>query len=117
MERAEPPDDVLHVEVLYSPEARVVWHRALLLPVGSTLAQAIEASGVCAVFSGLSPATCRAGVWGRAQPASHVLRDRDRIELYRPLTVDPKEARRLRYDRQGVRKRPPRAAGLKKTSG
>jgi uncharacterized protein len=39
-------------------------------------------------------------VWGRVTPLDHVLRDGDRVEIYRPLTVDPKEARRLRYKRQ-----------------
>jgi hypothetical protein len=39
------------------------------------------------------------GVWGRKQPLDAALRDRDRVELYRPLQVDPKEARRLRYKR------------------
>ena len=40
-----------------------------------------------------------AGIWGRVQPLDTLLRDRDRVELYRPLLVDPKEARRLRYKR------------------
>ena len=39
------------------------------------------------------------GVWGRACEPGQVLRDRDRVECYRPLTVDPKEARRLRHRR------------------
>ena len=41
--------------------------------------------------------TLKIGVWGRIKPLETILRDRDRIEVYRPLTVDPKEARRLRY--------------------
>jgi putative ubiquitin-RnfH superfamily antitoxin RatB of RatAB toxin-antitoxin module len=39
-------------------------------------------------------------------PGSTPLRPGDRVELYRPLTVDPKEARRLRYRRDGVKRRP-----------
>jgi putative ubiquitin-RnfH superfamily antitoxin RatB of RatAB toxin-antitoxin module len=39
-------------------------------------------------------------VWGRVQPADTPLRDRDRVEVYRPLLVDPKEARRQRYKKQ-----------------
>jgi putative ubiquitin-RnfH superfamily antitoxin RatB of RatAB toxin-antitoxin module len=37
------------------------------------------------------------GVWGALRGLDHPLRDRDRVEVYRPLKVDPKEARRLRY--------------------
>lgn len=44
------------------------------------------------------------GIWGRKVAPSHVLRDLDRVEIYRPLTVDPKVARRERFKRQGVRK-------------
>lgn len=45
----------------------------------------------------------RIGIWGRVRPLSTLLRERDRIEVYRPLTVDPKEARRLRYAKRGQR--------------
>ena len=48
------------------------------------------------------------GVWGKKVASSHILRDRDRLEVYRPLTVDPKVARRERFVRQGAKK----AAGL-----
>ena len=43
------------------------------------------------------------GVWGRLRPLDTPLRARDRIEVYRPLTVDPKEARRQRYKDRGQR--------------
>jgi hypothetical protein len=45
----------------------------------------------------------KVGVWGRLRPLDACLRERDRIEVYRPLTVDPKEARRLRYRNRGER--------------
>jgi putative ubiquitin-RnfH superfamily antitoxin RatB of RatAB toxin-antitoxin module len=41
----------------------------------------------------------RVGVWCKLRAADHVLRDLDRVEIYRPLMADPKEARRLRYKR------------------
>ena len=44
-----------------------------------------------------------AGLWGRSAPLTQALRDGDRVELYRPLTVDPKVARRERFARQGAR--------------
>ena len=49
------------------------------------------------VHPDLDPARCAVGVWGRKQALRDALRDRDRVEVYRPLKVDPKEARRLRY--------------------
>lgn len=45
----------------------------------------------------------RIGIWGRVRSLDTPLRDRDRIEVYRPLTVDPKEARRQRYAKRGQR--------------
>ena len=55
-----------------------------------------------------------AGIWGRKARLQQLLRDGDRVELYRPLQVDPKVARRERFARQGAR-----AAGLfaKKRAG
>jgi putative ubiquitin-RnfH superfamily antitoxin RatB of RatAB toxin-antitoxin module len=87
---AEP----LRVEVVYSPAPRTVRRRRLELAPGSTVADAVRARGVLA--DGVS-ADLAFAVWGRLASADQTLRDRDRVEVCRPLTVDPKEARRLRY--------------------
>jgi putative ubiquitin-RnfH superfamily antitoxin RatB of RatAB toxin-antitoxin module len=87
------------VQVAYSPRAGVVDEAALTLPAGSTVAVALRVSGLFERHPGaavLAGAPGNVGVWGRLRPPEHVLRDGDRIELYRPLQVDPKEARRLR---------------------
>ena len=89
-------DAALRVELAYSPAPRRVLGLAIELPPGSTLADALRASGWLE-SEGLALDALRCGVWGRAQPLDHVLRDGDRIEIYRPLVVDPKDARRLRY--------------------
>lgn len=89
----------IRVEVAYSPAPRIVEVAALTLPAGSTLAQALRASGLLERHA-LAPETMRCGVWGRPQAPDWPLRDGDRVEVYRVLTVDPKEARRLRYKRQ-----------------
>ena len=60
----------------------------------ATIAEALQRSGWAI------PADVRVGVWGRLRATTDALRDRDRVELYRPLTVDPKEARRQRYRAQ-----------------
>jgi len=87
---------MIDVEVVYCPQPGVVDCVALALPDGSTLRVALDASGLLARH-GLSPASATVGVWGRQQGLEAVLRSRDRVEIYRPLQCDPKEARRLRY--------------------
>jgi putative ubiquitin-RnfH superfamily antitoxin RatB of RatAB toxin-antitoxin module len=92
------PAERLHIEVVYCPAPGRVDCVSLELPAGSTALQALHASGVLARH-GLSEAALQVGVWSRACQPGAVLRDRDRVEVYRPLTVDPKESRRQRYQR------------------
>lgn len=108
MEHAEPlPGQTdIRVEVAYSPAPREVAIKALTLPAGATVRQAVDASHVLPDLA-LDATHLRVGIWGRATTWSHVLRDRDRIEIYRPLKADPKESRRLRYKKQ----RPAKKAG------
>jgi putative ubiquitin-RnfH superfamily antitoxin RatB of RatAB toxin-antitoxin module len=83
------------VTVAYSPAAGQVDQVRLALPAGSTVAQAVAASGLTQRHP--QAAQLPAGVWGRKAEPDAVLRDQDRVEIYRPLQCDPKEARRLRY--------------------
>lgn len=74
------------------------------LPSGTDVNGALYASGLRhrlpeSVWTGL-----QVGIWGQVCTPDTLLRDGDRIELYRALLVDPKEARRLRYRRDGLRK-------------
>ncbi|MBK7529733.1 RnfH family protein [Piscinibacter sp.] len=96
MARAE----AVRVSVAYSPQARGVDETELSLPAGR-LADAIRASGVLDRHPELNLAQAKLGIWGRVQTPETVLRERDRVEVYRPLQVDPKEARRLRYRKRG----------------
>jgi putative ubiquitin-RnfH superfamily antitoxin RatB of RatAB toxin-antitoxin module len=68
--------------------------RRILLPDGCTVEDAIRSSGLSEEFPEIDPA--RVGIYGKAVPASTALRDRDRVEIYRPLRADPKEVRRKR---------------------
>lgn len=90
MDRAE-----LTIELVHSPVAGQVERLEFAVAAGTSLAQALVQSGVV-----YDPAL-KIGIWGRVMPLDTLLRDRDRIEIYRPLTVDPKEARRLRYRSPG----------------
>lgn len=97
----------LAVEVAYAPAPRQVDHSRLRLAAGSCVADALAASGVLQRH-GLSLEQAGQAfsltLWGRACTPEQLLRDRDRVELCRPLQVDPKEARRQRYKGKAVRK-------------
>ena len=99
MAPAETAEALLRVEVIWGPAPHDVRLVSLMLPAGSTAAQALEASGLLLEFPELADAPM--GVWGRACARGHLLRDLDRVELYRGLVVDPKEARRLRHGQRG----------------
>jgi putative ubiquitin-RnfH superfamily antitoxin RatB of RatAB toxin-antitoxin module len=92
----------MRVELVYCPAPHACDRVELELAEGATLTEALRASGL-AERHGLAAETLDAGIWGRVQPPQTVLRDGDRVELYRPLTVDPKEARRQRYRRGPAR--------------
>lgn len=93
------------VTVVYSPAPREVLEWALDLPEGATVRDAVLASGWRAAAPGVE--VPEVGVWGRRCSAQQLLRDGDRVEIYRELLVDPKVARRERFRKQGAR-----AAGL-----
>jgi putative ubiquitin-RnfH superfamily antitoxin RatB of RatAB toxin-antitoxin module len=81
------------IEVAYAlPERQVL--RRILLPDGSTVEDAIRVSGLCAEFPEIDPT--RVGIHGKPVPVTAVLRDQERVEIYRPLRADPKEVRRAR---------------------
>ena len=81
------------VEIVYAlPDRQVL--RRILLPDGSTVEDAIQVSGLRAVFPDMD--TTHVGIHGEPVPVTTILRERDRIEIYRPLQVDPKEVRRMR---------------------
>ena len=93
----------MQVTLVYSPTAREVFEQVLNLPEGATARDAVLASTHAARFPALDWSTLPAGLWGRAVDWRQALKDGDRIELCRPLTVDPKVARRERFRRQGAR--------------
>jgi uncharacterized protein len=83
----------MRIEVIYAlPQQQ---ERVLLdLAPGSTVQDAIQASGLLRRLPEIKLG--RTGVWGRPASPDTPLRDRDRVEIYRPLVADPKEIRRKR---------------------
>ena len=94
----------LTVSIVYSPAPRQVREWALELVGGSTVAQALAASGILKEFPQLQGSRLMLGIWGRKTTPGHVLLDGDRLEIYRGLRVDPKVARRERFNRQGAKR-------------
>ena len=95
----------VHITLLYSPAPRVVQEYVLAFKTGVTVKQAIEQSGMLNEFPELDlsqPEAFTVCIWGKKTTPNHVLRDLDRIEICRPLTVDPKVARRERFQKQGT---------------
>lgn len=89
---------LLRVEVAYAlPEEQAVL--ALEVEEGTTAGEAIERSGIAQRFPGIDIHPDRIGIFGERAGADARLRDGDRVEIYRPLLVDPKEARRRRARR------------------
>lgn len=85
----------LNVSVVYAlPQRQEVV--ALSLPQGATLQRAVEASGLLQRYPDLDLAKNKVGIFGKLSKLDAVLRDQDRVEIYRPLIADPKEVRRQR---------------------
>lgn len=86
---------MIPVEVVYASEDD---HRLLSVrvPEGATVQATIDASGILVIFPELRHQKLSVGIFSRPVALDHVLQANDRVEIYRPLKIDPKEARRLR---------------------
>tara|TARA_Y100001001_G_scaffold29049_1_gene24246 strand:+ start:542 stop:820 length:279 start_codon:yes stop_codon:yes gene_type:complete len=84
----------MQVEVAYArPDKQQIV--PVKVPEGATALEAVKLSGIVDIFPEIEPDTIDMGVFGKVikDPASHELREGDRVELYRPLKIDPKQAR------------------------
>ena len=88
------PEEIM-VEVAYAlPEEQVII--SIKVPTKFNVKQAIERSGVQKKFPSIDLSKNKVGIFGKKTTLDHPLKDRDRIEIYRPLILDPKEMRRKR---------------------
>jgi putative ubiquitin-RnfH superfamily antitoxin RatB of RatAB toxin-antitoxin module len=85
----------MEVEVAYATPEKQVLIR-VEAPAGCTVAEAIELSGVRNKFPEIDINPQALGIFSRKVLPDHVLRDGDRVEIYRPLIADPKEMRKQR---------------------
>ena len=93
----------IKVEVAYALPHK----QALLeveLPVGATALEAAQLSGIASTFDGVDLANAKFGIFGQVISPTQVLRGGDRVEIYRPLTADPKEVRKARAERAKERR-------------
>jgi uncharacterized protein len=96
--------DMMEIEVVYAlPHEQVLLK--IKLPQGATVAEAIKASGIVERHPEIDLAQNKLGIYGKLTKADAVLRDRDRVEIYRPLIADPKEIRRKRAEEGKVMKK------------
>lgn len=87
--------ELIEIEVVYGrPDKQVLL--SLSVPVGSTLEECIELSGITTYFPEIIPSEAVVGIFSRPEKLSTIVKAGDRIEIYRPLIADPKEMRKLR---------------------
>jgi putative ubiquitin-RnfH superfamily antitoxin RatB of RatAB toxin-antitoxin module len=87
--------ELMNIEVVYPlPEKQEIF--TVSLPAGASVRQAIEASSVLLKYPDIDMSKNKIGVFARLVKPDAPLRDRDRVEIYRPLIADPKEVRKQR---------------------
>jgi putative ubiquitin-RnfH superfamily antitoxin RatB of RatAB toxin-antitoxin module len=87
--------ETLNIEVVYAlPKTQKIV--ALQLQQGATVRQAIEASGLLKEHPEIDLAKNKLGIFAKLTKPETELQDRDRVEIYRPLLIDPKEVRKQR---------------------
>ena len=93
----------MQVWVVYAPQPRQVEEIALSVHEPSSVLDALRHSGLLQRFPEIDTSGILVGIWGRQASLQQVLREHDRVEVYRTLRVDPKMARRERFVKQGAR--------------
>lgn len=90
----------LQVEICYAtPDLEI--RKPVRVDVGTTVQQAIMQSGLLRECTAIDLTVCRVGIYGKLKTLDTVLRDQDRIEIYRPLIADPMDSRRRRVQKKG----------------
>lgn len=94
--------DEIHVQLCYAAPA-CEYLRELTVARGTTIVQAIEQSGILADMPGIDLTVQPVGIYAKKKPLDTVLREHDRIEIYRPLVADPKDSRRKRAEKKAAK--------------
>ncbi|MBI5007205.1 MAG: RnfH family protein [Nitrosomonadales bacterium] len=95
---------MIDIEVVYAlPDKQTLLKQQVA--DGTTALDAIKASGILNKYPEIDIATSKLGIFGKLIKPDTVLREKDRIEIYRPLIADPKEVRRKRAEEGKVMKK------------
>jgi putative ubiquitin-RnfH superfamily antitoxin RatB of RatAB toxin-antitoxin module len=96
--------DLISIEVAAAlPERQILV--PLRVPAGTTLAEAVALAGLAERLPGIEIEESRLGIFGKKRPPETTLSEGDRVEVYRPLTADPKEIRRQLAELARARKK------------
>jgi len=87
--------DMLNIEICYAMSDKQELVR-IRVPEGATLQQGLEASGLLVKYPEIDVKKNKFGIWNKLSKLDTALRDKDRVEIYRPLIADPKEVRKQR---------------------
>jgi len=94
-----PDQKTISVEVAYAlPEKQMIL--SLQVKPGTTLLEAIRLSGILEQFPEIDLDNSKFGIFSKLSPSDTVLREKDRVEIYRPLIADPKDSRRRRAEKK-----------------
>ena len=97
-------NDTINIEVVYAlPNEQILLKKSV--SAGTTIAGAVQASGILDKHPEIDLAINKLGIFGKLTKPDAVVRDKDRIEIYRPLIADPKEVRRKRAEEGKVMKK------------
>lgn len=94
----------IQIEVVYAKQEQQALLK-LMVEEGTTAQQAVDQSGILQQFPEIDPTQLKLGIFSKAIKSETVLRERDRVEIYRPLIADPKAVRRSRAEAGKVMKK------------
>ncbi len=97
-------NSMINIEIIYALPAEQKLYRLTVSP-GTTVEQAILSSGILKQYPEIDLASSKLGIFGKLTKSDVTLRDKDRVEIYRPLLADPKEVRRKRAEEGKITKK------------
>ncbi|MES2026200.1 MAG: RnfH family protein [Pseudomonadota bacterium] len=93
----------IHIQICYArPDQQFLLDQTVAS--GTTIQQAIQNSGIIQQAPEIDVSVWRVGIYGKIKTLDTVLREHDRVEIYRPLIADPKDSRRKRADHKNAKK-------------
>lgn len=99
-----PKSASISVQICYARPDKQFLLEQMVVP-GTTIKQAIQSSGIVQHAPEIDVSVWRVGIYGKLKTLDTVLREHDRVEIYRPLIADPKDSRRKRAENKDTKKK------------